>query len=489
MRGISLQEANELFALRCPAITLSADEISEAHRITEGHVFWLDLLALQVARVSGVTLEGLLEDLHRGRGDRPDVLTSIWGTLGKAEQTLLRFMAEAVRPESEGTIEKFVSSELNYNRFRRALRGLIHLNLVVVKPQKNSPDLYDLHPLVRQFVREKFEPHERNGFIKVVLIQYDAIIGAIEAFLGFSMPKTMLERWTEKAELEISAGLFDEAFDTMYKVEEAMLGGGHIEEYIRVSKILLQSIEWETAPTKYKRFDKLVGLTIHALDNLGRYDDADDLIERLAVTIPQKTARYIRFCDIRAYSSWLRGDFRNAIEWASTGVSLKDETNVDTESDCGHTLALAQRDGGDPQTAVHFFAKGRTVQEIADPDEQELGSDGPTYGNVGRCLQFLGDWDNALGCYRKSIRLLESTSSSDRSGNRAYARQWIGEVYEEKGENELALTFFQDAINVLGQSSPVRSRQLTERVLDLTKNGATPITEDQASRAVKRWMA
>lgn len=486
LKGISPEEAIELFAARGLTDPTLESDIRDAHGLTKGHAFWLDLMATQVKQVPGTTLRKLLEDMRRGREGGPDILSSIWDKLARREQTLLRFMAEAVRPESEAQIQKFSSAELNYKNFQRALKALISFNLIVVKPEDNAPDLYDLHPLVRQFVRTKFAPSERSGFIRVVINQYEIIIGAIEAMLGVNLPFPMLERWSQKAELEISAGLHEQAFETLFKVEDAMIGGGHLQEYVRVARLLFEAIDWQTAPTKFRRFDRLFGVTVSAFDQLGDTASADSLIQRYEETVPQKTARYIHYCDVRGFSEWQRGRFAEAIAWASRGVTLKNETNVDTQFSCDHTLALAERDAGDPRKAMEYFLKGYSIEQLVH-EESEVEADGPTYGNVGRCLQMLGEYDQALACYRRSIRVLEGDSTSHSKSNRAYARQWIAEVLERIGEGRTATAFYVDAIQILGASAPVRVRALSNALAHAMGTQAQVMSNSEASSIVNRW--
>ncbi|WP_421917225.1 NB-ARC domain-containing protein [Mesorhizobium sp.] len=486
MKGISEDEAIELFAKRAPNQEIPEADIREAHALTKGHAFWLDLLAVQVTKVPGTTLRKLLNDMRRGREDIPDVLSSIWDKLALREQTLLRFMAEAVRPETEKTIEGFAASQLNYKNFSRALRSLISLNLIVVKPETDAPDLYDLHPLVRQFVRAKFERTERTSFIRVVINQYELIIGTIESMLGIHLPFPMLERWSQKAELEVSAGLYEEAFETLVKVEDALIGGGHVQEYVRVGRLLFESIDWETAPTQYKRFDKVVGVMVGALDQLGDTESADSFLARYEDTIPQKTARYIQFCDVRAYSYWQRGDFDSAVDWAMKGVTLKSETNVDTEFDCRHTLALAQRDVGQPAAALDYFRQGFEIEDFVAGTEI-VSSDGAMFGNVGRCLHFMGRLDEALACYKRSMAILEKGSSSMSKSNGAYARRWIGQILAQKGDTSKATAFFVDAIRMLGASAPVRVRQLCADLEEIRGSDAI-VGDEKAARIVSGWM-
>lgn len=487
MKGISEEEAIELFAKRAPGYIIPDADIRDAHAVTKGHAFWLDLLAVQATKVPGTTLRKLLDDMRRGRGEVPDVLSSIFDKLALREQTLLRFMAEAVRPETEITIQRFVASQVNYKNFIRALRSLISLNLIVVKPEVDAPDLYDLHPLVRQFVRTRFERSERADFITIVINQYKVIIGAIGSMLGVNLPFALLERWSQKAELEVSAGMYDEAFETLVEIENALIGGGHVQEYVRVGRLLFESIEWETAATKYKKFDTVVGRMVAAFDQLGETESADSLLVRYESTIPQKTARYIKFCDIRSYSHWLRGEFEPAIDWARKGVSLKQDSHVDTNFDCEHSLALAERDAGYPDVALEFFRKNWTVDNIV-AGAEGVSEDGPMYGNVGRCLQMVRRNEEALRCYRKSTQILEGDSSYQSKSNRAYARRWIGQVFAQLGDKIKAEAFLMDAIRVLGNSAPFRVREIYSEVEKLSDHGSPLMGEAQSSRIVREWM-
>ncbi|KAA9015253.1 MULTISPECIES: NB-ARC domain-containing protein [Sphingobium] len=487
IKGLSNEEAIALFSQRNPNTNIPEEDIKEVRESTNGHAFWLDLLAVQISKVPGTTLKKLVGDMRRGKDNVPDVLSSIWDKLAIREQTLLRLMAEAIRPETEKQIERFAASELGYAKFNRAFRALRALNLIVVKPVANAPDLFDLHPLVRQFVRNHFHASQRAGFIRVVITQYQAIIGNIGAMLGIHMPFAMLERWSQKVELEASAGLIDDAFNTLENAEDALIGGGHTQEYVRVARLIFESIEWETAASKYKLFDKTVGTTVIALDQLGEFDSADAMLDNYEATIPQKTARYINFCEIKAFSYWNRKKFEQAVEWASKGVQLKQETNVDTSFDSLHTLALAQRDVGDPAAALPLFLKDVELSDLTDSDKPII-SNGPLYGNVGRCLQMLGELDEALICFKKSFTLLEHDTTLHSKSNRAYARKWIAEVLTSQGYMDIAEAFLVDAIRILGPSAPGRVRELYVYLDGIRGSSAEILGEAKATRMVTNWM-
>lgn len=486
--GITKEEAVELFQRRAEGegVTVNEAEVHEAHALTNGNAFWLNLIAIQAFKVPGNTLRNVIDGLRRGREGAPDVLSSIWDKLALREKTLLRLMAEAVRPETSETIARIAATKLNHKNFSRALRSLCLLNLVVVKAEENAPDLYDLHPLVRQFVRKNYAPAERSSFIRVVINQYKVIIGTMESLLGIHLPFAMLERWSQKAELEISAGMFSEAFETLHDVEDALIGGGHAQEFVRVCRTLFESIDWETASSLYVEFDNLVGVYIDALNELGDFSSADATIERYTSTIPQKTARYIKLCDIRTYTLWQRGEFQEAIEWGQRGVDLKKESKVDTHFDCEHNLALARRDAGEAEVALEAFLRGSSLEQVLKDDSQGNNA-GAMFGNIGRCLQLLGRIDEALPFYRKSLRALEQDTSSNSRSNRAYGRRWVGQVLREKGEVERAEAFFMDAIRLLSSSAPVRVREIYEEIKELRPSDSLVMSDEKASRIVRNW--
>ncbi|RYF38397.1 MAG: tetratricopeptide repeat protein, partial [Cytophagaceae bacterium] len=256
---------------------------------------------------------------------------------------------------------------------------------------------------------------------------------------------------------------------------------------VRVARLLFESIGWETAAIKYKQFDKVFATLVVALQNLDEEESVDRLLDRYAETVPQKTARYIHLCDTRGYIFWLRGNFDEAIDWATQGDNLKEESQVDTSFDCKHTLALAQRDSGNPSEALAYFLKGHDVSELV-ADEDSPTFEATTYGNVGRCLHLEGRLDEALICYKRSLNLLEDQTYANASSNRAYARRWTGQIHLQHGQWQLAAAFFIDGIRILGGSAPSRVRELCAD-LDVARQSDTFVmSETSAARSVRAWM-
>lgn len=489
----SLAETYELFIQRGVSMdTVTDDDMRAAHVMTKGHPYWLDLIAVQVAEVPGMTLEGLLEDLRRGREDTPNILSSIWERLLEREQTLLRVMAESNRPESKDTLEKYISTKLRYNKFDKALKTLVRLNLVIIKPEVNAPDLYDLHPLVRQFVKQNFSRADRIDFINLVIGQIEVLIAPLKKVLGVALPIAILGRWTQKAELEIAAHQFQEASKSLNDVKDALIGGGHSEEFIRVTRSFLEAVDWSTAPNELREFDEIVEQFIICLDELGDYEGADIILDRFSQTIPEKTARYIHLCDMKCHSFWRRGDFATAIKWGKQGVGLKKQTNVDTKHGSEHNLALAQRDFGQIEPALEHFLGQAKLERLIDPLSKEELDNGPKHGNVGRCLQLQGNEEQALACYKKSINALENGQDSNNLSNRAYARQWIAECLLKQENYKLAFAFAISAEEILSKISPTRAKNLQaikQKILSELPTDFSGMSSIDANGRVVRWMS
>jgi tetratricopeptide (TPR) repeat protein len=490
LTGLSVEEAEELFTRRASAVAIEPRDIELAHKLTDGHAFWLNLIAAKAAKGTAKDLQTLLDDIRRGRGETPDVLSSVWDTLGEREQLDLRAMAETVRSETQETIEDIVSGQIHYAKFVKTLNSLISLNLVVVKPQANSPDLFDLHPLVRQFIRRNFARVDRVDFIKPLLRRYETIVTAIEGILGVHLPFSMLERWSQKAELEIEAGMNTQAFATLHKASDALRGAGHLEEFVRIGRRLFESVNWDVSG-HLKHFDAVLEDLIGSLEYLGRVDDAEDLLRLFEQSVPAKTSRYIRYCDIRCYSYWIRGEYERAIEWGQRGQDLVEASTVDTGVDCRYNLGLALRDGGHVDRALEYFRKTRSVDDIINSSDHDTEISAPDLGNVGRCLQLQGRLDGALRCYRRSAALLEKEDSGDRASNQAFARQWIAEILAKQGDLALARSFYLDAETILRTISPRRAQLMRDALSNLgsTSEAFAPSSRSAARRRVEQWIA
>lgn len=486
LEGLDLAATRELFQLRRAIV--SEESLVEAHEKTRGHSFWLDLLAAQVAaRAGAVTLKELLSNIALSGGEIPDAtLRSIWQSLREREQIVLQALAEVLRPVSAGTLADYLQSKSNFNQISKAIRVLRSLNLLVVKQLDQGYDGFELHPVIRAFIHKTFKRSERVWFIDKILVFYDAFFGTHLSELSKRPTAATVGHWLEGAELCVNAGHHEKAFSRLKEVRIALRRNASPVEFVRIAQNLLAAIPtagWRN----YADFDTVFIVYHRSLVNLGRIDDARMALEQYHETLEGKDARYINYCSMHTYMHWMIGDYLAAIKWGTDGAKLKRDSGVDTEYGAEHNLALAERDSGAIDAALTYFLEGATMDEVLDPAICDQDRGGAFYGNIGRCLQLMGQIDPALVCYGKSARLIEDEHEDSDIENQSYIRQWIGELLLEKGEVEAALFFTLAAHTKWRLVSPPKA-ELVGRALASQFAGKDTPSAAQAEGFVLRWI-
>jgi plasmid stabilization system protein ParE/tetratricopeptide (TPR) repeat protein len=491
LEGIKLDAAQDLFLKR--GATSVQEEIRAAHTLTNGHVFWLDLLAIQVAqRTPNRTLSSLLAEIRSGGGPLPaNTLNSIWSTLRDREQSVLRAMAETVKPVAEGEIADYLGDRFHYNKVAKALRALKSLNLVVIKRPPSGPDVLELHPLVRQFIRQRFAKSEQASYINGIIGAYKRIMGRHRSHLGERPSLSLLQYWTQNAELDIAVGNLEDAFDTLGEVLVAFMTSAYPRELARVVRLLFASVDWISEHERFRLFELVFRSHTQILSYLGEVGEVDRLLDQYERTVPSRNARYINYCELRAFSLWVRNDFGGALEWATIGQKLVQSSDVDTRSRAliADTLALAQRDAGQPEMALPYFLGGRPLGEVVDPEELDEQRGEPHYGNVGRCLHFMGQIDSALVCYQKSALIIERSPVGKPVMNQACIRTWIGELLIGRGEYGVASMFLKAAVRRWEHVAPPKAEGVSSLLRQIDgRSGATAATFERAEKICLDWI-
>lgn len=241
---------------------------------------------------------------------------------------------------------------------------------------------------------------------------------------------------------------------------------------------------------KFRTFDIVFIAHVENLSYLGEHREVDALLAQYENIIPDKDARYIRYCGLRSFSKWIRGEFTAAVEWAKIGDQLKKSSDLDITYPIDHQLALAERDAGEPESALPVFLAGQTLAQAIDPDELDENRGGSHYGNVGRCLHFMGQIDSALVCYQKSALLIEKSSSQEHVRNQGYIRTWIGELLMARQQFRLAEIFFRAAQQKWSQVSPPKVTRVRElaRSARLRVLADDPIEDRHVEKICRDWM-
>ena len=331
---------------------------------------------------------------------------------------------------------------------------------MVVKKRSQAPDLLELHPLVRGFIRQSFSETERMGFINRVIKVYQRFMGINRKQLEYRPSLQFLQNWTQSAELDVYARRFEDAFSALGEVCGTFIGSAYPREFTRTARLLLDRIDWVAEYPRFAAFDLVFRTQVMLLDDLGQHAEADGLLERYELTVPDKDARYINYCDIRCYSKWVRGEFSMAVKWGNIGKNLM-SSGVDTKYDVSHNLALAERDAGRPEAALSVFLSGRHLSEITNPKELDERRGGHYYGNIGRCLHLMGQVDSALVCYQKSALLLEK-ARLEHTINQGFIRAWVAELLVARQQITLAYVFYRAAYLKWRQASPPRAAQVKQ---------------------------
>jgi hypothetical protein len=441
LKELSESETHELFLNYKPPFT--DDNIKKlavkAHRLTNGHALWLTLIAAQAKRgleVVTVFLDAYDESKNAQKNNPASTLARttldvVWKSLNQKQQTLLRGIAELVTSFNKGELENIFQSELSPNQFNRALSALNSLNLLVVKSKTGDEDLFELHPLVKEYILYKFKRSERASFITLIVNFYNQTIVWIKPKLNSDSPLSYFEKYTQKAELQINIDDFKGALSSLQEVGNVIISGGYSEEYIRASLLLFKNINWLKAITEeYPYFNDQFYLFIHSAVERGKFSTVDENLEKYLAVIPGKSFSYLLYCSLRAYYFWFKGEYNFAIQYAEEGLDIKERTGVGDTVELGLHYGLALRDSMVEENldkALSIFLRGENLEKILDESFPVENFSSVFFGNIGRCLWFKKEYSKAAICYFKSFNLLDEEKVGNIILNIGYASLWIAE--------------------------------------------------------------
>jgi tetratricopeptide (TPR) repeat protein len=407
LRGLNIDEARELFRTR--RVEVKDRELEELHSLLQGHPLWIGLIANQILS-SRVRVSDLIARIKNGKeADLPNtMLKEIWSGLKPRQQKLLRYLAELVRPETEKQIEEFVHGDFSHDQFRSTLKRLKTRDLVVVKSPHNALDTVELHPLVREFIRQQYSRPDRNRYIATIMVIFDRAISKLRPILSIAANFDTLQNWTGKAELLVNSGDYRGALAVLDEASNVLHSSGFSEDFVRLAYRVLAICDLnDSATVDSTAFENTYEHLIIVLSELGRFEDAEEQLVKFEHTTAGATARYICVCRLRTYFYWSMKQFDLAKEWGQRGVSLKASSNIDTRHSCAHDLALAQRDSGETDSALLQFLEGAELSVVVNPAHIDPTKTGQFYGNIGRTLQLTGKDDDAMTCIIKSAFVLE----------------------------------------------------------------------------------
>jgi len=476
LTGLSEDECEELFSLY--QISINKIQLkslcSRAHKVTKGHPLWLNLIAGQAIRGIEVVDNFINQIENKSSFDEDNysailsekILDELWLSLNDNQKILIRGISETVKPEKEENLRTILDSTLSFKHFNKALRILKNLNLVEIL----SDGEIELHPLVKEFVVTKYPQHERVKFITLFVQYYDKFIYILKPKLNSDLTISEFQNWTSKIELQINKNDFKAALISLEEVSSAILTSGYLEEYLRVSELLFATLNWGDAisqeyPYFHSQFVELIIVQAH----LGKFDVSQENLDKYSKLIPGKSSNYLAYCGVKSYSLWYQGLFQEAISVAEEGVFLLSESNITDTFNLRNNLSLALRDSKKPENvkkALEYFLRNEDLSAILKRDHINYDVDGTYYGNVGKCLEFMGNTDDALFCYYVSLKRLAKESHTASILNIGYACSWISEILFQKNKNKDGLYFLKYARNCWDKVSPPRAKILKQKWLN-----------------------
>jgi tetratricopeptide (TPR) repeat protein len=485
LRGFSIDESKMLFEQKVPGGLRNGleEKVAKFHEFTDGHPLWLDIIASQVAR-KAESAEIILREMEAGQMDEraKSMLRSVWKSLNEDQKNVLRCMSEVNRSVGEEIIYNFIKEEIaNFSRFSRVFRNLKAINLIVERTDVDSTARkYDLHPMVRGFIRDEYKNSaERKRYITMVLRHYDDLL-VITRQTTKSLSVAILEDLSTKVELEIEKGDIESAIDTIDYTSDDFIERGLHEEYIRLSKKVFNSTDWDASTWKEEeKFLNLCGLLIKTMTEVGKSEESLALLEIYTSKVPQGTARYISVCDLNCYVNWFLHDYAKAIDWGKKGSDLKKSSGIDTKYDTSQNLALSLRDNNQVDDALKIFLQGLNIEDILIENHKISKRGAAFYGNIGRCLARKRQHTKALKLYAMSYDLLEKESGSTTQLNKGYASSWISEELYELSQYQESYAFALRARMIWESRAPLLTRQ-PEQTIATIKN-INSFTEPQYS--------
>ncbi len=474
LTGLSFEETFRLFQekLSRPITADLSAVIKRCHILTDGHPLWLSLLASHLERRPSYAQQ-VVDNLEAGKDENQatSILRAIWDSLTKEQTIILRTMAELPRPMTVDRLYEYSGIE-HHNRFDKAFKTLRGISLVTEKGSNESNNgLFDLHPLVRAFVRTEYRHStNRTEIVSRLLNSCSKILVRLKSD-GEIVTIELLQESIVYSELLIENGKIDSAIETLVNDFDPIIARGLHEEFIRVANLILDRAGWEELESMNSReFDRLIRHLCKTLAEIEGGDSAANILHEYEKIVPKNTARFVGLCELASYVYWVVNDHETSLTWSERGRNLKDSEGIDTEFECGNNMALAFRDSGDVDKALDIFLNGATVDELVIDEHLQSGRNASYYGNIGRCLALKGHTKEALILYSKSFQLLQLEADASNMINRGYAGLWIGELLESQESFGESAKYYKYACEIWEKRAPAKVSEPFNKLTSLNES-------------------
>ncbi len=445
LQGLSDDDAIRLFRSRSVKRTVTDQYVREINRLTQGHAFWLTMLAFELSRKPSLITK-LLQQLRAGQNQDDRVgamLRPVWKAISQRARTILSVLSECSRPISDARLARMLEDQQwSSSQFSHALKEVVALGIVSKRTSPGEEPLYELHAVVRQFLRAQMAIHERRPFMAMIANGTDEYLSQVRKAKGVQyISFQTLEYAAMNIEARVDAGDFTEAATALDSVvADAFVGRGLLQEYVRLGKLVLDGVKWDSLPDAgSEHIHRLAFDLVCRYTEVGREDDSRKLIATYESKVPKDTPTRIRWNTRLCRLEWLLGNFDAAIKYGEIGHQLKQSSGIDTDADASHQLNLALREAGRADKALEYFTQGMSIEEaLRNPPK---GVDHAYFGNIGRCLHLMGKPELAIRFLAPSWKALQLHHDARSIENRGWAGLWIGEHYLKQDDLENASLF------------------------------------------------
>ncbi len=477
--GFSPEEAIMLFRSKGVRSQAASDvQILKMHRMTKGHPFWLTVLASEVERKKHV-VDDLIRYLEAGHMEDNWILAMlrpVWKTLNDPERDIMLMLSECPKALSEDELDNMMIAKItSSSKIRKALRAVVAFGLVAKKSSLNQTPLYELHPLVRQYIRADLPPQESMSYSKLVAdCTKKYIVRIIKDSTKTTLSIETFEFATVNIESLIRSGDRDQATKVALSVMDPFLAKGLIKEFVRLGGQILNCFKFDQIQGSDTPIHSLALRMLALYVEANQEPDARRLIQDYSPWMPTDAPFRIRWESEMCRLEWLLGNHDAAIAHGRKGVALKQQSGIDTKVDAGYMLHLALRDGGIVDEAQRYFLKGSSVEEALRATGDKAKHTASDFGNIGRCLYLKDDANSALQCYARSWDLLRREGTRTDIENQGWAGVWIGEALIAEKQFEKAAKFLAFARDQWSFQLPMKLPRVYELIVRLPDGVSVP---------------
>lgn len=452
------------------------------HFCTQGHPLWMGLILAQ-SRLDFKNIDIILKKIERRGTSESDasfstmvsatVLENLWDGLKEKERIILRTLSICNVSESEEDLSKIVERKINFNQYTKAIRALKHLNLII---SKESEGYIELHPLVREFIKGKYDKREQESYISLYMNYLNGFILLIKQRFGKVLPPDEIDLISKKIEVLINADKVDDSITELRLVCDSFFISGYCEEYLRLSSLTLDKVVWaHNKITVLQGFlDFIDSFFTHSVE-FGRNDLFDKYMDKFTQLFKTPDKKMILSKSALCHKNWINGNFIDAIRYGKSASDLIDHLGESDVWSGKHRYYLSLRDSQIPaniHAAIKYFCNDKTLEDMCS-DKINESIQPSYYGNLGRCLFYLGQIESALHLYCKSFKILSSESQKYyEKHNIGYASKWIFEILKHQDDLQGSLYFLLYTRNVWRDDFPNEANKIEQQIHNISDSVA-----------------